>query len=137
MSFNSDIRYNSGSNLAAISQIQYEIPIFNEDRLTYQIDPTNAASTMTFGVFLGIYQDGYQVKKIRLEDSNGDEVVLNASDANAVQGNSDKTSHQSSTTHQFFTMKIFRSSWFLIQTFRMLGICLFGKKSLNYIFLQV
>jgi hypothetical protein len=65
MSFKSNIRYLSGNNFATVSQIQYEIPIFGEDRLTYQIDPTDPASTMTFGVFAGVYQDGYQVKKIR------------------------------------------------------------------------
>lgn len=102
MSFKSGITYNSGNNFASVSQIQYEIPIFGEDRLTYQIDPTDPASTMTFAVFAGVYQDGYQIKKIRLEDSNGAAVVLNASAATAVQGNSDKTSHQSSPTHQFF-----------------------------------
>jgi len=102
MSFDADITYLSGSAFAEVAQIQYEIPIFDEDRMTYQIKQTHEDSTMTFGVFIGIYENGYQIKKLRLEDSNGDAVVLNASDATVQQGNSDKTSHQSSPTHQFF-----------------------------------
>lgn len=114
MSFNADISYLSGSAFAELSQIQYEIPILKEDDMVYQLKPSDPESTMTFGVFLGIYENGYQVKKIRLEDVNGDPIVLNASNATAQLGNSDKTSHSTSTTHQYFRNEDFNTNEYVV-----------------------
>ena len=33
-------------------------------------------STMTFKVYVGIYEDGFMVKQIPLQDSQGDDIVL-------------------------------------------------------------
>jgi hypothetical protein len=53
-------------------------------------------------VFVGIYQDGVMVKKIRVEDTSGTPITLLASEATAVAGNSEKTNHTASPQHFFF-----------------------------------
>lgn len=93
MSFNADIDWNSGNQAANISLLDYEIPILAEDNLVYQLQPQHENSDMTFAIFVGIYENGELVKKIRLQDSNGDDIVLDVNDATAVQGYSEKTDH--------------------------------------------
>lgn len=93
MSFNADIDWNSGNQSANISLLDYEIPILAEDNLVYQLQPQHEDSDMTFAIFVGIYENGELVKKIRLQDSNGDDIVLDVNDATAVQGYSEKTDH--------------------------------------------
>lgn len=102
MSYDADISYRSGNAFADISEINFELPILGEDKIVYQLKPQRVESTMTFGIFIGVYENGELVKKLRLEDSNGDAVVLNASDATAVAGFSNKTQHTSSTNHNYW-----------------------------------
>jgi hypothetical protein len=64
--------------------------------------PAAAQTTMTLGIFIGVYENGELVKKLRLEDSNGDAIVLNASDATAVAGFSNKTDHTGQAGHHYF-----------------------------------
>jgi hypothetical protein len=105
MSYNADILYRSGNASANIQEIRYEIPVLGEDKIVYQLKPQSAESTMTFGIFVGVYENGELVKKLRLQDAaglSGNPIVLNASDATAVAGFSNKTIHTSSSEHNYF-----------------------------------
>jgi len=102
MSYNAGISYKSGNTFANISEIKFEIPILQEDKLVYQLLPELPDSNMTFGIFIGVFENGEMVKKLRLEDSNGDAIVLNASDSTAVEGFSNKTDHTGQLDHQYF-----------------------------------
>ena len=102
MSYNSAISYRSGNAFADIAEIKFEVPILQEDKLVYQLLPAAAQTTMTLGIFIGVYENGELVKKLRLEDSNGDAIVLNASEATAVAGFSNKTDHTGQAGHHYF-----------------------------------
>ena len=102
MSYSADILYRSGNAFANVPVINYEIPVLGEDGLVYQLLPQSPESTMTFGVFIGVYENGEMVKKIRLQNSNGDDVVLSIDDSTAVPGFSNKTNHTGSATHHYF-----------------------------------
>ena len=102
MSYSADILYRSGNAFANVPVINYEIPVLGEDGLVYQLLPQSLESTMTFGVFIGVHENGEMVKKMRLQDSNGDDIVLNIGDSNAVPGFSNKTDHTGSATHHYF-----------------------------------
>ena len=121
MSYDADISYSSGNAFADISEINFELPILGEDKIVYQLKPQRAESTMTFGIFIGVYENGELVKKLRLEDSNDDAVVLNASDATAVAGFSNKTQHTGNTNHNYWydsdrdEYVIFPSGWTDVQ----------------------
>lgn len=93
MSFNAAITFASDSLSATIDDLTYEIPLIQDDKMVQSINPSS--SSMTFNMFIGVYEDGYPVKKIRLEDSSGNPISLNASDATAVQGNSVKATNSS------------------------------------------
>jgi hypothetical protein len=102
MSYSADILYRSGNAFADVPIINYEIPVLREDGMVYQLLPQSPESTMTFGVFVGVHENGEMVKKMRLQDSNGDDIVLDIGDSNAVQGFSNKTDHTGSATHHYF-----------------------------------
>ena len=101
MSFNSAITFDSGSLNATINDLTLDIPLIQDDKMVQSINP--ASSTMKFNMFLGVYENGFPVKKIRLEDVNGDPIELNASDATAIQGDSEKTNTNQNQGHHFFT----------------------------------
>lgn len=104
MSFNADITFQNGGGFALVPEIRYELPILGEEGMVYQIFPQDAQSTMTFGVFIGVYENGEMIKKIRLEDSNNDPIVLDISNASAVEGNSNKLhTTVNDPDHQFFS----------------------------------
>jgi len=102
MSYSADILYRSGNAFADVPIINYEIPVLREDGMVYQLLPQSPESTMTFGVFIGVHENGEMVKKMRLQDSNGDDIVLDIGDSNAVQGFSNKTDHTGAATHHYF-----------------------------------
>lgn len=100
MSFNAAITFDSGSLSATIDDLTLDIPLIQDDKMVQSINP--ASSTMKFNMFLGVYEDGFPVKKIRLEDVNGDPIEINASDATAIQGNSEKTNQNQNSGHHFW-----------------------------------
>jgi len=100
MSFNAAITFDNDSLNASIDNLTYEIPLIQDDKMVQNIDPS--ASDMKFNMFLGVYENGFPVKKIRLEDVNGDPIELNASDATAIQGDSEKTDTSQQAIHHFF-----------------------------------
>lgn len=102
MSFNADIDYNSGNAFAEVTLLDYEIPVLGENGLVYQLLPQDENSDMTFGIFIGIYENGELVKKIRLQDSNGSDIVLDVQDASAEEGYSQKTVHQQGNVDYHF-----------------------------------
>ena len=93
VSFNAGISFNSGNNTASVEQVKLEIPVVQEDKLVNTLDL--GASTMTFKFYIGIYEDGFMKKKIAMQDSQGNDIVLNLTGAQAVQGNSNKTDNSS------------------------------------------
>ena len=100
MSFNAGITFANNSLSATISNLTYDVPLIQDDKMVQSINPS--ASSMKFNMFLGVYEDGFPVKKIRLEDSNGDPIEINASDAVAIQGDSEKTNTNQNQGHHFF-----------------------------------
>ena len=93
VSFNAGISFNSGNTSASIEIPKLEIPVVQEDKLVNTLDL--AASDMTFKFYIGIYEDGFMKKKLAMQDAQGDDIILNLTGAQAVQGNSNKTSNSS------------------------------------------
>ena len=92
VSFNSDIRLNSGGTSVSIERPKLEIPVVGEDKLVEAIY-TNT-STMRFKVYVGVYEDGFMAKKIPLQDVQGDDIILTMQNVYATQqGNSNKGSN--------------------------------------------
>lgn len=102
MSFNADIDWNSGNSSADVILLDYEIPVLGEDNLVYQLQPQHEDSDMTFGVFIGLYENGELIKKIRLQDANNEDIVLDVGDAQAFQGYSEKLDHTGNVTYHYF-----------------------------------
>ena len=100
MSFNGGIKFANGTLSAQISQVKYEIPLVNDDQMVSSVFP--GASTMKFAFFIGVYENGEMVKKIRMENSNGQPIELLSQAAAAVQGTTEKVNHSSSSTHNFY-----------------------------------
>jgi hypothetical protein len=94
VSFNADIRLNSGATSLTIERPKLEIPIAGEDGLVQGII-INSPSDMRFKVYIGVYEDGFMAKKIALRDSQGDDLILDMSNVMSVQqGNSNKNNNQ-------------------------------------------
>lgn len=93
VSFNADIRLNSGATSVTIERPKLEIPVVGEDKLVEAIY-TNT-STMRFKMYVGVYEDGFMVKKIPLLDAlEGDDIILTMANVYATQqGNSNKGSN--------------------------------------------
>ena len=92
VSFNADIRLNSGATSLAISRPKLEIPVVGEDKMVEAIYINS--SNMRFKVYVGVYEDGFMAKKIPLQDAQGDDIILDMSNVYATQqGNSNKGSN--------------------------------------------
>ena len=88
MSFDGRLEFRTGERFESTGTIKFEIPIIQEDKLVKVIN--TSSSTMKFNLCLNIYQDGFLHRRVVLNDSTGEPIVLNASDATAVQGSSTK-----------------------------------------------
>ena len=108
MSFNAGMAFNSGNASAVVVDMSLEIPVVGEDGLTYQIDVLNAGSTMTFGIFIGVWENGELIKKLRLEDSTQTAFELSISDALVERGSSQKVWVSGSTDYHFFQDNSYR-----------------------------
>lgn len=92
VSFNAAISLRSGNNSFFVQQPRLEIPIAGEDAMVLSIQ--TASSDMTFKMFIGIYEDEFMVKKIPVQDVNGDDIILTMADViNTQAGFSNKTSN--------------------------------------------
>ena len=96
MSFNSRIQFLSGDRFEPTGTITYEIPTIQEDKMVYKIE--KATSTMKFGVFLGVYEDGFQKREIRFLDSNGDPLELDIANATLSRGITSKDQNSLAST---------------------------------------
>jgi len=101
-SFGSELSFANGSRTQTINTLIFELPVVEEDKMVYKIFPNN--SDMTFALKLGVYVDGVLTKSIGLEDSSGNELILNATDASTTQSNAIKDSSfvSSGTVGSFF-----------------------------------
>jgi len=105
MSFNAGMAFKSGNASANVVNIDFEIPVISEDGLTYQIDVAAPQSTMTFGIFIGVWENGEIIKKLRLQDAagpSGNPIVLNISDAITQRGSSQKSWIGAGADYHFF-----------------------------------
>lgn len=92
VSFNADIRLNSGATSVTIESPKLEIPVVGEDKLVEAIYINT--STMRFKIYVGVYEDGFMVKKIPLQDAQGDDIILTMDNVYTTQqGNSNKGSN--------------------------------------------
>lgn len=96
MSFNSRIQFLSGDRFEPTGTITYEIPTIQEDKMVYKIE--KSTSTMKFGVFLGVYEDGFQKREIRFLDSNGDPLELDIANATLSRGITSKDQNSLAST---------------------------------------
>ena len=87
VSYQSNVRLNGNPTLVAIQNMSLEIPVAKEDELVGDIDLTS--TDMTFTPYVGIYEDGFMLKKVALIDFYGDNLVL--SPTGKKQGESNKT----------------------------------------------
>lgn len=101
VSFNSSISLASGNQSATLETIKYEIPVIQDDKMVVNIDTSNANSDMDFGLYVGIYVDGVIKKKIRLQDSGGNDLVLNAQGARTSQGYSNKNDYNATFDYKY------------------------------------
>jgi hypothetical protein len=90
VSYNANLRLNGNPALPVeISGLELEIPVCREDGLVVDIQSDNSLTTMEFSFNVGVYEDGMMIKKIALEDANGDELRLRPSGRN-YNGGSNK-----------------------------------------------
>ena len=108
MSFNAELSYRSGNAFATVNNIDFEIPVIGEDGLTYQIKATDPGSTMTFGIFIGVWENGEMIKKLRLEDSTQTAIELSISDAIPQRGSSQKSWIGGGADYHFFEDNTYR-----------------------------
>lgn len=92
VSFNSAISLRSGNNSFLVQQPRLEIPVAGEDGMVLSIQTAN--SDMRFKMYIGVYEDGFMVKKIPVVDVNGNDIIITMSDViNTQAGFSNKTSN--------------------------------------------
>ena len=107
VSFNAALSFNSGNPSATLEGLKFEIPLVGEDKMVLDIEENDAASTMRWKAYIGVYKDGETVKKIALKDVNGDDILLDVSNlAGKSQGFSNKNQHGSSSTYDFFVCPV-------------------------------
>ena len=92
VSFNAAVSLRSGNTSVSVSLPKLEIPIAGEDKMVSDI--ILGSSDMRFKFFLSIYEDGFMVKKIPMQDINGDDIILTMSNVYGIQsGFSNKNSN--------------------------------------------
>lgn len=102
VSFNSSISFRSGDAFCIWENPELEIPVVQNDKLVSRIYNASANSTMTFAPYIGVYEDGLMVKKMRMQDVSGNDITLTLSGSSVKQGYSNKNS----TTGPFDYLKV-------------------------------
>ena len=103
VSFNAALSFNSGNPSAILEGLKFEIPLVGEDKMVIGINEDVPESTIRWKAYIGVYKDGETVKKIALQDVNGDDILLDQSNIGGLsQGFSNKNQHGSSATYDFF-----------------------------------
>ena len=93
VSFNALLGLSSGQTSTTISDLKYEIPIIQEDKMVVNIFPSDPNSTIRFRLNIGVYADGTIKKQVPFQDSQGNELILDTSTASAIQGYSNKNDY--------------------------------------------
>jgi len=92
VSFNASVGLRSGGSSFSVQLPKLEIPIAGEDKMVDNI--FIGTSDMRFKFFISIYEDGFMVKKIPMQDINGDDIILTMSNVYGIQsGFSNKNSN--------------------------------------------
>jgi len=99
-SFGAEMSFANGNRTQTIGTLTWELPVVDEEKMVYKIFPNN--SDLEFNLKLGIFIDGYLTKSIGLLDSNGDKLVLNASNATTTQSSAIKSNAEIPTIPHFF-----------------------------------
>ena len=103
VSFNAALSFNSGNPSATLEGLKFEIPLVGEDKMVIGINEDVPESTIRWKAYIGVYKDGETVKKIALQDINGDDILLDQSNIGGLsQGFSNKSNHGTSATYDFF-----------------------------------
>lgn len=77
VSYNSNVRLNGNPTLPVeISGLELEIPVVKEDGMVVDVSSDNSLTTMEFSFNIGIYEDGMMIKRVALQDANGDDLRL-------------------------------------------------------------
>ena len=77
VSYQANARLNGNPTLpVSVSGLQLEIPVVKEDGMVIDVQFDNALTTMEFALNVGIYEDGMMIKRVPMEDSNGDPLRL-------------------------------------------------------------
>lgn len=91
VSFNAGIALNSGATSVNVEGLKYELPVMEQDKMVEDIIYNDPQSTLRLKMYVGIYEDGFMIKKIPLKDSLGDDILLDMSSVTvATEGNSNK-----------------------------------------------
>jgi len=98
VSYNANLRLNGNPTLpVTISGLKLEVPVVKDDGLVVDIQSDNALTTMEFSFNIGVYEDGMMIKKIALQDSNGDDLRLRPS-GRGYDGGSNKNQANETTS---------------------------------------
>ena len=91
VSFNAGLSVAGSTGAINIVDLKLEIPIVEEDKMVKRIYSLSASTTMRYKFYIGIYEDGLMVKKIAMQDSLGEDIILEPNDvANVEAGLSNK-----------------------------------------------
>ena len=104
VSFNSGLSVTGGTGAINIIDLKLEIPVVGEDKLVKRIYSASASTTMRFKFYIGIYQDGLMVKKVAMQDSLGEDIILESNDIfNVEPGPSNKDDNGG--TYDYFSCR--------------------------------
>ena len=98
VSFNASLSLNTSP--VTIEGLKYEVPIIQEDKMVTNLVIPDVDTTMTFKLYVGVYADGSIVKKIPLQDINGDDIVLDTTNVILSQGYSNKNNYQTEAHYE-------------------------------------
>ncbi len=102
VAFNSEISLANGLTSATIIDALYEIPVIEEDKMVAQLNTFDPNTDIQFNLHTSVFEEGLEVKRITMQDANGDDLVITSSNIQgAVQGYSNKSSTAGPNFHYF------------------------------------
>lgn len=103
VAFNADISFANGKTSVIINDGQYEIPVVREDWLVSTLYPANPNTDIEFNLHISVFEEGLEVKRITMQDVNGDPLVVNYGNiTGTAQGYSNKGSAGSGSIFHYF-----------------------------------
>ena len=102
VAFNSEISLANGLTSVTINDALYEIPVIEEDKMVAQLNTFDPNTDIEFNLHTSVFEEGLEVKRITMQDANGDDLVITSSNIQgAVQGYSNKSSTAGPNFHYF------------------------------------